>query len=36
VHKNYKVHTENSADFNLGEKVIIEECRPKVKKKLGK
>lgn len=33
VHKNYKAHTENSADFNLGEKVIIEECRPKSKEK---
>ncbi|MDD5696662.1 MAG: 30S ribosomal protein S17 [Candidatus Pacebacteria bacterium] len=28
VHKKYKAHVENSADFNPGEKVVIQECRP--------
>jgi small subunit ribosomal protein S17 len=28
IHKNYKVHVENSADFNPGEKVTIQETRP--------
>lgn len=28
VHKKYKAHVENSADYIPGEKVIIEECKP--------
>ena len=28
VHKKYKAHVENSKDFEIGQKVIIEECRP--------
>ncbi|HNP79788.1 MAG TPA: 30S ribosomal protein S17 [Candidatus Pacearchaeota archaeon] len=28
VHKKYKAHVENSKDFEEGQKVMIEECRP--------
>ncbi len=28
VHKKYKAHVENSSDFIIGEKVVIEECNP--------
>ncbi len=33
VHKKYMVHTEKPEDYNVGDKVIIEECRPISKKK---
>lgn len=28
VHKKYKAHVENSKDFEIGQKVMIEECKP--------
>ena len=28
VHKKYKAHVENNKDFEEGQKVMIEECRP--------
>ena len=33
VHKKYKAHVENISDFNPGEKVVIQECRPVSKDK---
>ena len=32
VHKKYKAHTENG-DFKVGDKVVIEECKPISKEK---
>ncbi|MGC9031319.1 MAG: 30S ribosomal protein S17 [Minisyncoccia bacterium] len=32
IHKRYKAHVENQ-DFQIGDKVIIEECRPISKEK---
>ncbi|GMX58398.1 MAG: 30S ribosomal protein S17 [Candidatus Microsyncoccus archaeolyticus] len=28
VHKKYKAHVEDSKDFEIGQKVMIEECKP--------
>jgi small subunit ribosomal protein S17 len=28
VHKNYKAHIEEEGDYKVGDKVVIEECRP--------
>jgi len=28
VHKNYKAHVEKSADYEIGNKVVIQECKP--------
>lgn len=33
VHKNYKAHVEKNGDYQLGDKVLIEECRPLSKDK---
>lgn len=36
VHKNYKAHVENTNDYKIGDKVIIEETRPMSKEKRWK
>jgi len=33
VHKNYKAHIEEEGDYKVGDKVVIEECRPVSKDK---
>jgi small subunit ribosomal protein S17 len=33
VHKKYKAHVENEKEYQIGDKVIIEECRPISKEK---
>jgi small subunit ribosomal protein S17 len=33
VHKKYLVHVNNEKEYQIGEKVIIEECRPLSKRK---
>ncbi|MDD5569040.1 MAG: 30S ribosomal protein S17 [Candidatus Pacebacteria bacterium] len=33
VHKKYKAHVENQADYKIGDKVTIRECRPMSKDK---
>lgn len=36
LHKNYKAHVENSGDYEVGDKVVIEESRPMSKDKKWK
>ena len=36
VHKRYKAHVEDESEFQIGDKVIIEECRPISKEKKWK
>lgn len=36
VHKNYKAHVEKESEYKIGDKVVIEECRPISKDKKWK
>jgi len=33
VHKKYKAHVENEKEYQIGDRVVIEECRPISKEK---
>jgi len=33
IHKKYKAHVENEKEYQIGDKVVIEECRPISKEK---
>jgi len=36
MHKNYKAHVEKEGEYKIGDKVVIEECRPISKDKKWK